>query len=104
MASVLGGFVAALLQLAHWKRAMPHVFSRRWALTMTWRVALMCGLVSALLTAVWGEALSRVVAIGVTGVLLSGLIWLLSADLVAWRTGGFERERSVKRASGARWG
>lgn len=92
LVSVLGGFLAALLLLAYWRRSMPHVFSRRWALGMTWRVALLCGIASALVPAVWSEPLARVVGIGVTGVVLSGLIWLVSADLVAWSTGGFERE------------
>jgi len=99
LTSVLGGFLAALLLLAYWKRSVPHVFSRRWALGMTWRVALLCGIASALVPTVAGEALARVVGIGITGVMLSGLTWLLSADLVAWRTGGFERERSARRGA-----
>ena len=33
---------------------------------------------------------------GITGVVLSGLTWLVSAELVAWHTGGFDHERGAR--------
>ena len=63
-----------------------------------------CGLNVMLVALLVGYSWARIVGLGTAGILSSGLIWLLSCDLVAWRAGGYERDTKTSRRPGARAG
>ena len=103
LTALLGGFLSSLAILSVWRRLNPYLFSRQWSISMTWRVAMFCGLNVMLVALLVGYSWARIVGLGTAGILSSGLIWLLSCDLVAWRAGGYERDTKPSRRPGARW-
>jgi hypothetical protein len=100
---LLGGFITVLIQLVRWRRMNPYLFSRRWALVMTARVAPLSAAAVSVSGALMGLAAGQVAGMGAAGLFFSGLVWLLSADIVAWRTGGYCREKRPSSRPGARW-
>ena len=103
ISALLGGFAASLLRVGRWRKATPLLLSRRWAVTVTWRIALLCGALAAAVGLALGEPVPRVGGMALAAVLFSGLVWILAADIVAWRTGGYAREESKTKRPGARW-
>ena len=103
LTALFGGLLSSLGLLTVWHRLNPYLFSRKWSISMTWRVALFCGLNVMLVAFFVGYSFARIVGLGTAGILSSGLIWLLSSDLVAWRSGGYERDTKTSRRPGARW-
>ena len=103
LTALFGGFVSSIGILAVWYRLNPHLFSRRWSIAMTWRVALFCGFNAMAVAYVLEYTPARIVGLGAASVLCSGLIWLLSTDLIAWKNGGYQRENQSERRSGVRW-
>jgi hypothetical protein len=101
--ALLGGFITVLIQLARWRRINPYLFSRRWALVMTARIALLSAASVSVSGVLMGLSTGQVAGMGAAGLLFSGLVWLLSADIVAWRTGGYCREKRRSSRPGARW-
>ena len=100
--SLLGGFGACVLRFTMWRRESPYMLSR-WVLGMTWRVALLCGFTTFVAGLAVGQGLKSAAGMGAAGVLFTGLLWILAGDIVAWRTGGYARERPPAKRPGARW-
>jgi len=90
--SLLGGFIFSMLHALQLRRRNHYLVSRPWALRMTPRVSALAGVGVVPLCFLSGMDLSQAAILSIAALFLSGVIWLLSVDVVAWQVGGYQRD------------